>query len=123
MKFHVTQLAGQHVFTGYGDGYVAVNHERFERPVIVTPGEAVRDWDAASFEALTAAHFERLLDLEPEIVLLGTGAVIRFPRPDLTRALTQARVGFEVMDTKAACRTYNILTSEGRQVVAAMLVE
>jgi uncharacterized protein len=122
MKFHVTPVTGENIFTGYGNGYVTVNHQRFERPVIVSSREAAREWDAPSFEALTSVHFQALLELEPEIVLLGTGTTIRFPKPELTRAFIQARVGFEVMDTKAACRTYNILTAEGRQVVAAILI-
>jgi uncharacterized protein len=82
----------------------------------------VERWDAASFEALAPAHFEALLKLKPEIVLVGTGKTLRFPSPQLTRPLALAQVGFEAMDTKAACRTYNILTGEGRQVVAAILI-
>jgi uncharacterized protein len=122
MKLHITQAAGQNLFTGYGDGYVAINHERFEHPLLVSPGHPVERWDAASFEALAPAHFEALLKLKPEIVLVGTGKTLRFPSPQLTRPLALAQVGFEAMDTKAACRTYNILTGEGRQVVAAILI-
>ena len=122
MKFHLEKAEGQNLFTGYGDGYVAINHQRFERAVLVAPELAVQEWNAPAFDALTAAHFEALLQLKPEIVIFGTGAALRFPRPELTRALATARVGLEVMDTKAACRTYNILMAEGRQVLAAVLV-
>ncbi|HYH43764.1 MAG TPA: Mth938-like domain-containing protein [Burkholderiales bacterium] len=122
MKFHLTRAAGNNLFTGYGEGYVAINDQRFEHSIVVTPGNPVADWDAGSFEALTAAHFAALLTLKPEIVILGTGAKLRFPRPEVTRPLAEAQVGFEAMDTKAACRTFNILMAEGRQVVAAILV-
>jgi uncharacterized protein len=122
MKLHITKAAGRNLFTGYGDGYVAVNHQRIEHPVLVTPDEDVQLWDASSFDALTPEHFESVLGLKPEIVILGTGNALRFPHPELTRPLAAARVGFEAMDTKAACRTYNILMAEGRQVVAAILI-
>ncbi|MBI2225497.1 MAG: hypothetical protein HYU44_11240, partial [Betaproteobacteria bacterium] len=71
---------------------------------------------------LAASHFEFLLALKPEIVLLGTGAMLRFPSPALSRCLTEAHVGLEVMDTNAACRTYNILAAEGRNVAIAILL-
>ena len=122
MKFHLTRAAGNNLFTGYGEGYVAINDQRFEHSIVVTPANPVAEWDAGSFEALTPAHFDALLALKPEIVILGTGAKLRFPRPEVTRPLAEAQVGFEAMDTKAACRTFNILMAEGRQVVAAILV-
>jgi uncharacterized protein len=122
MKLHLTRGEGRNLFTGYGDGYVAINDRRYERNVIVAPERPVAEWDAPSFEALTPAHFETVAELKPEIVLLGTGDTLRFPRPELTRALADASIGFEVMDTRAACRTYNVLMAEGRQVVAMIFV-
>ena len=122
MKFHLTRSEGRNLFTGYGQGYVCVNDLRYAGNIVVAPDHAVAEWGAGSFETLTAAHFEGLLALKPEIVILGTGERLRFPHPALTQALAGARVGFEVMDTKAACRTYNILMAEGRAVVAAILV-
>jgi uncharacterized protein len=122
MKFHITKAAGQNLFTGYGDGYVAINNARYEHPVLVSPDGEVERWDASSFDALTRAHFEALLERSPELVLLGTGDILRFPRPELTRVLATAGMGFEAMDTKAACRTFNILMAEGRRVIAAILV-
>jgi uncharacterized protein len=122
MKFHITKAAGQNLFTGYGDGYVAINNARYEHPVLVSPEGEVEPWDASSLDALTRAHFEALLERGPELVLLGTGVTLRFPRPELTRVLATAGMGFEAMDTKAACRTFNILMAEGRRVIAAILV-
>lgn len=107
--------------TAYGAGYVEVNRQRFEGAVLVQPEGEVRRWEGAAFEALASEHFEALLRLRPELVLLGTGERQRFPHPRLTTALARRRIGVEVMDTRAACRTYNILMSEGRRVLAALL--
>jgi uncharacterized protein len=122
MKLQLTRAEGQNQFTGYGDGYVSINHERHERSILVSPDRPVLDWAPESFDALSAAHLAAVLDLKPEIVILGTGEALRFPPAALMRVFAEARIGFEVMDTKAACRTYNILMAEGRQVVAAILV-
>lgn len=122
MKFHLTRSEGRNLVTGYGDGYVKVNDERHDRSIVFAPDEPVQDWDAESFEALTPAHVRALLEFKPEIVILGTGDRLRFPPREIARVLADASVGFEVMDTKAACRTYNILMAEGRRVVAAMFV-
>lgn len=122
MKLHLSELSEQNMFTGYGTGYVMVNQMRYEHSLIILPERIIEDWPAQTLEQLAVEHFEQLLSLQPEIVLLGTGATLRFPRPSLTTILTAARIGVEVMDTSAACRTYNILTAEGRRVAAALLV-
>lgn len=121
MKLHADASTSLNTVTGYGTGYVEINRQRFACALIVQPEGEIRAWDAASFETLAAEHFAGLLAHAPEIVILGTGERLRFPRPRLTAPLTDARIGVEVMDTRAACRTYNILMSEGRRVLAAML--
>ena len=120
MKLHLMPNAGLQLFSGYGAGYVAVNHVRYEKCVVVTP-QAVTEWAVTDFERITGADFGFIADLKPEIVLFGTGATQRFPRPELARALAAIGVGVEVMDSRAACRTYNILAAEGRKVAAAIL--
>lgn len=122
LKLHLSGLSEQNMFTGYGAGYVMVNQMRYERSLIILPDRIIEDWPAQTFEQLAVAHFKQLLSLQPEIVLLGTGATLRFPHPALTKILIAAKIGVEVMDTSAACRTYNILTAEGRRVAAALLV-
>ena len=122
MKFQLTRAEGQNLFTGYGEGYVAINNERHERSVVVSPDAPVQDWSPQSFETLGADDLRAVLELKPEIVIVGTGKTLRFPPGTVTRVLVDARVGYEIMDTKAACRTYNILMAEGRHVVAAILV-
>jgi len=122
MKLHLTQQAGQNLFTAYGAGYVMVNQQRFETSLIVLPDKLINDWPPRSLDDLNEAHFVYLATLDAEIVLLGTGNMLRFPHPRLSNPLAQARIGFEVMDTFAAARTYNILMGEGRRVAAALLL-
>jgi len=122
MKLHSMPNEDRQLFSGYGSGYVAVNNVRYERNVLVTP-EAVTEWPAAGFETLTPGDFGFIHDMRPEILILGTGSAQRFPPPALARALAASGAGVEIMDTKAACRTYNILVAEGRKVLAAILVE
>lgn len=122
MKLHATSAGAANTITAYGDDYVAVNGARRESNLIVTATE-VRDWSADDFEHLSAEHFAELARLGVEIVLLGTGRRQRFPHPRLTAPLGAARIGLEVMDTKAACRTYNILVAEERRVALALLFE
>ncbi len=89
---------------------------------MVLPDRIVEDWNVPNLEALTSEMLAALVFLKPELVLLGTGDVLRFPESRLFAALQVARIGVEIMDTKAACRTYNILEQEGRSVAAALIV-
>ncbi len=122
MKLQLATQTGQNLFTGYGAGYVMVNKEPYRHSLVVAPQRIIEDWRVASFDELEARHFEFLQSLGMEILLLGTGATLRFPLPALTRCLAAAGVGLEVMDTSAACRTYNILVAESRNVAAAVIV-
>ena len=121
MKLRLTNISGINLFTGYGEGYVMVNHQRHEQNLVVLRDRVLTDWQPAGFDELDAGDFALLAQLKPEIVLLGTGERLRFPRPELTRALMEARIGLEVMDIQAACRTYNFLAAEERKVAAALL--
>jgi uncharacterized protein len=121
MKLHSDINPALNTVTGYGDDYLEINRQRFTGALLVRPEGEVISWSPPGFDELAPEHFAELLALEPELVILGTGARQRFPHPRLTAPLAHARIGFEVMDTRAACRTYNILMSEGRKVLAAML--
>jgi uncharacterized protein len=120
VKLHVSGPVRYNTITGYGEGYVQVNGQRHESSLIVLPDQ-VLPWDATAFDALSAEHFSSLKELRAEILLLGTGPKQRFPHPRLTAPLAAAGIGVEVMDLKAACRTYNILVAEERKVAAALL--
>ena len=122
MKFHLNSAEGN-VFTGHGADYVRLGVVEYRDNVLVTPERIVTGWTAGGFDTLSEADFAALAELKPEVVLLGTGASLRFPHPRLTRALTDAGIGVEVMDTPAACRTFNILAAEGRRVVAAVILD
>ena len=122
MKIEREQADGRNAFSGYGDGYVEVNRVRHAASVVVSPGRVIADWPLAAIAALSADHLAAILELAPEIVLLGTGPAFAFPEPRLLAPLRDAGIGVEVMDTPAACRTYNILLAEGRNVVAAVVV-
>ncbi len=103
-------------------GGILVGDERLTRSAVVLPERLIRDWPPNTFAELDAAHFEALAELDPEVVLLGTGATLRFPHPRVTAPLTRRSIGVEVMDTAAACRTYNVLMAEDRNVAAALLM-
>ena len=120
MKLHASNAAGANTITAYGDDYVKVNGDRRQESLIVT-ADGVEPWKPASFDALAAEDFQRFPELGVEIVLLGTGPRQRFPNPRITAPLAKAHVGLEVMDTKAACRTYNILVAEARRVALALV--
>lgn len=122
VKLHLANLGETKLFTDYSDTHVSVNRERFETSIAVMGEEVRTDWNACDFDALTDAHFEYFLALKPEVILMGTGAAQRFAHPRLYRALTNAGIGVEFMNTPAACRTYNILAEEGRKVIAAILL-
>ena len=122
MKLHADPLTTLNTVTAYGPGFIEINSARYTTSIRLTPDQAPSQW-VANFDALRAEDFDALLTDHPEIVLLGTGARQRFPHPRLFASLARAHVGVEVMDTKAACRTYNILVAEGRRVLAALLLD
>ena len=101
---------------------MAVNTVRHETSLLVS-AETVAQWQVARVEDLGPADFAFIKDLQAEIVIFGTGMTQRFPQPGLARALATSGAGVEIMDSKAACRTYNIIVAEGRRVAAALLVE
>lgn len=122
MKLHLSINSDLNTFTGYGDDYVAVNQVRHTDSMIVLPEQIIEHWQVKSVSQLDVTHFEALFAVQPEIILLGTGTTLQFPERSLVNTILMRGIGFEVMDTQATCRTYNILSEEGRQVAAAILV-
>jgi uncharacterized protein len=121
MALQLDEPTGGNLITRVEAGCVWVNGRAWTSPVIVPWQGEVRAWHVDSFEALQASHFEALLADAPELVLFGSGARLRFAHPRLQQALHAARIGIDTMDLGAACRTYAVLTSEGRRVTAALL--
>lgn len=123
MKLHNSTNAAYQTVTAYDDKGVEINAVRYEHSLLVMPERAPVAWPLASFEELDAASFEALAALQPDVVLLGTGERQRFVHPSLIRPLMGLGIGVECMDSKAACRTYNILMGEGRKVTLALIIE
>lgn len=122
MKLQLTQTGERKLFTGYGDDYVLVNRERFGSGSVVLADAVLDNWGCTQFSALTVTDFDFFLALQPDVILLGTGARQQFAHPALYRNLLAAGIAVEFMDTAAVCRTYNILMAEDRRVVAAILL-
>jgi uncharacterized protein len=122
LKLHLSNAPGRFTVTAYGADYVDVNGERHQSSLLLLPGRVHTDWPPGPGNQLTAEAIRVLARIEAEIVLIGTGNVQRFPDPAVLRPLIDAGMGFEIMSTPAACRTYNILVAEDRDVVAALLL-
>ncbi len=123
MKFQPDTPTGVNVITRHEPGRVWVGPTPFEASMLVPWAGPVQPWPAASFEDLGADLFEQIARLDPELVIFGSGSRLRFPRPQWLQTLIGRRIGVETMDTPAACRTYNVLVSEHRSVVAALIIE
>ena len=128
VKLHLDPITGSNAISGYGPGFIAINGRNINNPVIVMQGNIFDPWPLGSpltpapVESLCIENFAALLDLKPELVVFGSGAIFRFPHRHIMAAFAEANIGFEVMDTPAACRTYNVLMSEGRHIAAALLI-
>jgi uncharacterized protein len=122
MKFTLDRPATPHVVRGYRPGLLRIGALELTRSVIVSAESLVADWRPQDIGELTAADLEPALALRPEVLLLGSGARQVFPPHELLARLHAARIGVEVMDTGAACRTYNVLVGEGRAVAAALII-
>jgi len=121
MKLHLDAPGGTNLIRRYAPGLLLVNERTFATSAIVTATTATA-WRPGNLDELTLDDLEPLFALGPEVVLIGTGEQQRFPHASLLAAFFARRIGVEVMDTRAACRTYNVLVSEGRSVAAALML-
>ena len=122
MKFQPDSLPGTNTVSRHEPSALWINGTRWSRSVLLPWRGEVQPWPLEDLAGLAPGHFEQVLALAPELVIFGSGERLRFVAPGLYRCLIEARIGVETMDTAAACRTYNVLASEGRSVVAALLV-
>ena len=122
MKFEPDQITNANVISAYTSDSVTVNGEIWRASLVLPSQGPVAPWAPRRVTELGASDFEALLLHGPELVIFGSGARLSFPSPECLRLLMERRVGFETMDTAAACRTYNVLVSEGRRVVAGLLL-
>jgi len=123
MKLQDNIQIGQNLVTSVGAGYINVNGMRHEASLLLLPQSIEPGWGAAGFDGLSEADFAQIIEIGCDVLLFGTGSRQRFPQPALLRALMAARIGVEIMDTAAACRTYNFLVLEGRNAAAALLLD
>jgi len=123
MQFNLDRPPTLHVVRAHGPGLLRIGDRSFSRSLIVTAATLIENWRPLRIEDLQASDLDPILALQPEVLLVGSGTRQQFPARATLAALYSARVGFEIMDTGAACRTYNVLVAEGRNVAAALIVE
>jgi uncharacterized protein len=122
MRFTQDSSAGINVIRGYGAGELRVNDAVYRGAVILSPSTVIAEPNIQNLEELIALGASRILALEPEVVLLGTGTRQIFPEAAFSAQFLRAGIGFEAMDTGAACRTFNVLAGEQRRVAAMLLL-
>jgi len=122
MKFAQDSQDEGYVITAYGEDTVSVNSKVFERSLIVANTEFNEDWGVAAIDQLAHEHITQILSFKPELIIIGTGSKLVFPAVEIYSAIIKRGIGVDFMDTHAACRTYNILMSEGRGVVAGLIL-
>jgi uncharacterized protein len=121
MRFAEADDSGGYLVQGYGPEGIHIGGRTYVRGLILTPARIIEDWGPDRVDSLDAGHLQPLIDLAPEVIVIGTGPAQVFPDPGLYFAVLERGIGCEVMDTGAACRTYNILMAEGRRVAAGLL--
>ncbi len=122
MKLHVTTTQQYQTVTGYDNDWIEINAIRFDYSLIVLPEIAPMAWPVKSFDALESSDLEAIAAHSPDLLILGTGTKQRFAHPRLINGLLTRGIGVECMDNQAACRTYNILMTEGRKVALALIM-
>jgi uncharacterized protein len=122
MRFAQDSTSGINVIRAYGNGELRINESVYRGAVILSAASVIADANIHNLDQLIALDVARTLALEPELVLLGTGVRQIFPAPAFGAQFLRAGIGFEVMDTSAACRTFNVLVSEQRRVAALLLI-
>jgi uncharacterized protein len=121
MKFTQQLPSGINLIRRYGADFIAIGEQEIRESCLVT-ANSIEPWAPGSVEELRTEHLAALFTLAPEVVVLSTGAKQLFPRAALRAEFATRRIGLEVMEVGAACRTYNVLVGEERRVVAAVLL-
>jgi uncharacterized protein len=123
MKLNLDRSSALYLIDGFTAESVTVAKQEYRHHLILTPERIFEPWRAPAVAELAIADFDCLSGLELEVVLLGTGQTQIFPPPELRAEFGRNGIGFEVMNTAAACRTFNILAGEGRKVAAALIID
>ncbi len=122
MKFAQDSQEDGYVITAYDDNSVSINGKTFSQSLVVASTRLHENWGIADIELLTSSHINLVLSFQPELIIIGTGNNLVFPAVEIYSGIIEHGIGVDFMDTGAACRTYNILMSEGRDVVAGLIL-
>ena len=122
MKFAQDSQDDGYVITAYDDNSVSINGKSFTQSLVVASTRLNENWNIADIKLLSSSHIEEILSFQPELVIIGTGNRLFFPEIEIYSGIIKHGIGVDFMDTGAACRTYNILVSEGRDVVAGLIL-
>ncbi len=123
MKFAEDHNSARYKISAYDSDSIAINGEPHHKALVLSPMEMITNWTPQTYSQLEADHLDVFYQLNAEIIILGTGEKQVFPHATILRRLAEGKIGFEVMDTQAACRTFNILMAEGRNVVAGLFLK
>jgi uncharacterized protein len=122
VKFTLDPPSQANLIRSYSDTELRIGEQRVQRSCLVTAGQLITDWPPRTFDELAPAHLETIFALAPELVLLGTGPRQRFASAQVRSEFARRRIGLEVMQLGAACRTFNVLVQEDRRVLAALFL-
>jgi len=122
VKFTLEPGIPARLIRGYSEAEIRIGEHSVRRSCIVTADTLITQWEPQSFAELTPAHLEAILELAPELVLLGTGPIQQFPPAEIRALLARRGVGLEAMQLGAACRTFNVLVQEERRVAAGLFL-
>ncbi len=122
MKFAQDSQEDGYVITAYDNDAISINGKTFSQSLIIANTQLNENWDIAAIEQLAPNHIDLVLSFNPELIIIGTGSKLIFPTVEIYSAIIDRGIGVDFMDTHAACRTYNILMSEGRDVVAGLIL-
>ena len=122
MKFAQDSQDDGYVITAYDNDSISINGKTFRQSMLIASTQFDEHWDVTAIEQLATDHIEQVLAFKPELIIIGTGSKLIFPAVELYSGIIKQGIGVDFMDTHAACRTYNILMSEGRNVVAGLIL-
>lgn len=121
MQFHRDNSDSINIVSAIGSEEIRVGELLIVAPCVISVSNIIEQWDGSDIATLSAQHFADIIAWQPELIVLGTGRSLCFPPPQLTKTINDLQIGFEVMDTAAGCRTYNVLAHEGRNVALALV--
>jgi len=122
MKFSEDYAIGTNVIRSFTDSTIDVNNKTYNKSLIISSNLLIDDWVISHIDDMKTEHWQELIKHKPEVILIGTGASLVFPHPSIYAPAIDMGIGVEFMDSKAACRTYNVLVSEDRPVLAGIIL-